>query len=194
MTRWIVFAATTSATRPVVIAPGERALGAVLLGLSGVVIVFVTARNTVARRHWIASRVKWFVLRFALLFAAYLFVLREMVLVGFRGWWVQYLAMALCSPLMGPMPPLKRSRNIPVRIRRAVIQRYKERTGSFDPTVEELDHVVPFSKGGGHTEDNLWIIPRKANRAKGDKMPSLEDWLRFTFRRYHRPRTGSERE
>jgi hypothetical protein len=31
-----------------------------------------------------------------------------------------------------------------------------------------------------------WVVPRKVNRAKGDKMPALEDWMSFTFRRYRR--------
>lgn len=50
--------------------------------------------------------------------------------------------------------------------------------------------MVPIDKGGGHTKDNLWVIPRKLNRSKGNKMPSLEEWLRFTFHRHRSSRAG----
>jgi 5-methylcytosine-specific restriction endonuclease McrA len=115
-----------------------------------------------------------------------------MVCLGFRGWWLQYLAMALCTPFLGPMPSLARSRKIPNHIRRAVLQEHIKRTGRFDSNAEEIDHIVPFIKGGGHTKDNLWVVPRTLNRAKGSKMPALEDWLRFTLRRYRRPPSGRD--
>ena len=86
---------------------------------------------------------------------------------------------------------MKRSRRIPANIRRAVIEKHIARTGGFDPATEEIDHRVPFEKGGGHTKYDLWIIPKKVNRSKGNKMPLPEDWLRFTFRRRRRPPTAS---
>jgi hypothetical protein len=59
---------------------------------------------------------------------------------------------------------MKRLRRIPANIRRAVIEKHIARTGGFDPATEEIDHMVPFEKGGGHTKDNLWIIPKKVRR------------------------------
>jgi len=40
----------------------------------------------------------------------------------------------------------------------------------------ECDHVVPFSKGGSHSEDNLVTACKPCNRAKRDKTP--EEWAR----------------
>ena len=174
-------------SKPVVIAPGERVMGIVFLTLIGAVITFVTIRNAVARRHWIIWHVKWFLLRFTLFFFAFLVMMRVTVLVGFRGWWVQYLALAISSLLLFPFPPFSRSRKIPKHIRREVVQRHIKQTGGFDPKTEEIDHMVAFSKGGGHTKDNLWVVTKDFNRGKGNKMPMLEDWLRFTFRRFWRP-------
>ena len=173
---------------PVVIAPGERVMGIVFLTLICAGIAFVTICNAVARRHWIAWHVKWFLLRFIPFFFVFLVIMRVMMMVGFRGWWVQYLAMVMSSPLLRPVPTFERPRKIPKHIRRAVIQAHVKRTGSFDPKAEEIDHMVAFSKGGGHTKDNLWVVTKNFNRGKGNKMPMLEDWLRFTFRRFWRPR------
>ena len=151
---------------PVVIAPGERVMGIVFLTLICAGIAFVTICNAVARRHWIAWHVKWFLLRFIPFFFVFLVIMRVMMMVGFRGWWVrwvQYLAMVISSPLLRPVPTFERPRKIPKHIRRAVIQAHVKRTGSFDPKAEEIDHMVAFSKGGGHTKDNLWVVTKNFN-------------------------------
>jgi len=41
----------------------------------------------------------------------------------------------------------------------------------------EIDHRVPYSRGGSNKAHNLKLIPKKENRRKGAKMPSL--WDRF---------------
>lgn len=38
--------------------------------------------------------------------------------------------------------------------------------------VHNLDHVVPLSKGGRHHQDNLAIVPKHLNEAKGNQL----DW------------------
>lgn len=48
----------------------------------------------------------------------------------------------------------------------------RELRGSYDPCAPELDHVVPLSKGGSHTMDNLQLLCRKCNGKKGNSL----DW------------------
>jgi hypothetical protein len=155
--------------KPVVMAHGERVMGIVFLTLIGAVIAFVTIRNAVARRRWIIWHVRWFLLRFTLFFFASLVMMRVTVLVGFRGWWVQYLALAISSPLLFPIPPFTRSRKIPEHIRREVVEWHIKQTGGFDPKTEEIDHMVAFSKGGGHTKDNLLGYHEKLQSGEGEQ-------------------------
>jgi 5-methylcytosine-specific restriction endonuclease McrA len=35
------------------------------------------------------------------------------------------------------------------------------------PETASLDHIVPMSKGGTHTIENVWIVDRRVNGAKG---------------------------
>ena len=69
---------------------------------------------------------------------------------------------------------LRRSRYIPVGVRRAVIAR-DLKGEEYDPTRHHIDHVWPFSKGGSHTADNLRVIDKKRNLKKGAKRPRLRD-------------------
>jgi hypothetical protein len=157
------------------LAPGEQTFGTVVLWLVDAVILFVVIRINVARREWIAWHAKWFMLRFIRFAGAFLLLEIIFVRAGLRGWWVQYVAMVISSPLLGSMPKFQRPRRIPEHIRREVIQEHQRRTGSFDARIHEIDHMVPLSKGGGHTKDNLWVVAKNVNRAKGNKMPMLED-------------------
>ena len=34
-----------------------------------------------------------------------------------------------------------------------------------------LDHVIPLSRGGSHTEDNVQVLCRSCNQSKGNKLP-----------------------
>lgn len=53
----------------------------------------------------------------------------------------------------------------------------KNLRGSIHPDAPEVDHVVPLSKGGTHTEDNVRCICRRCNQMKSD---SLLNALTFT--------------
>ncbi|WP_224737895.1 HNH endonuclease [Psychrobacter sp. 28M-43] len=44
--------------------------------------------------------------------------------------------------------------------------------GSYDNRAPELDHIIPLSKGGTHTMDNVACCCRKCNNIKGDNLPS----------------------
>jgi hypothetical protein len=72
--------------------------------------------------------------------------------------------------VMSRMPG--RSRHIPKSVRRKKIAEFEYRTGKkFNPRKHELDHEVPFSRGGSHTDDNLRVVEKRKNRAKGAKSP-----------------------
>jgi 5-methylcytosine-specific restriction endonuclease McrA len=45
----------------------------------------------------------------------------------------------------------------------------KSLNGTYEDRAPELDHIVPFAAGGGHTWDNVQCSCRKCNAAKGCK-------------------------
>lgn len=72
--------------------------------------------------------------------------------------------------------PQRADRRIPRKVRRAVIAR-DLKGERFDPKLHDVDHIVPFSKGGDHSEENLRVISRSKNRSRGAKMPKLRDFF-----------------
>jgi Flp pilus assembly protein TadB len=66
----------------------------------------------------------------------------------------------------------RRKRYIPRSERRRAIARFEYKTGrKYNPRIHEIDHIVPFSKGGSNTADNLRVVERGMNRAKGARSP-----------------------
>lgn len=66
----------------------------------------------------------------------------------------------------------QRTRYIPRAERRRAIARFEYKTGQrYNPRIHDLDHVVPFSRGGSNTAENLRVIGRRKNRAKGAESP-----------------------
>jgi 5-methylcytosine-specific restriction endonuclease McrA len=69
----------------------------------------------------------------------------------------------------------KRTRYIPPAIRVEVIQRDGRRCcicgrSSSSPGVElEVDHIIPFAKGGNNHLDNLQTLCKDCNRGKGSR-------------------------
>lgn len=87
--------------------------------------------------------------------------------------WISLVAAAI---VMAVAP--RRSRHIPVAVKRRVVDRYEKRTGQrYDPKVHDIDHIWPFARGGSHKADNLRVISRSKNRRKGNRKPSLLDWF-----------------
>lgn len=43
----------------------------------------------------------------------------------------------------------------------------------------ECDHVIPVSRGGNHSDDNLVTACMQCNRAKRDKIVSIDEWTRI---------------
>ena len=65
-----------------------------------------------------------------------------------------------------------RSRYISTRVRRKKIAEYEFKTGKkYNSRRVELDHSIPFSRGGSHTGDNLRVVEKRKNRSKGAKSP-----------------------
>jgi HNH endonuclease len=69
----------------------------------------------------------------------------------------------------------RRNRRIPRYVREAVIARDLKGL-PFDPSLHQLDHIVPFSKGGDHSVQNLRVVPKQENLRRGAKMPRLRDF------------------
>ncbi|MGA2435010.1 MAG: HNH endonuclease signature motif containing protein [Bryobacteraceae bacterium] len=70
----------------------------------------------------------------------------------------------------------KRSRHIPRAVRASVIKR-DLKGKRFNSNKHHIDHIYPYSRGGGHTEDNLRVVDKKKNLKKGAKQPTLWDWF-----------------
>jgi hypothetical protein len=128
----------------------EKTVTFILLAAVGIVI----ARNAYGKRHWLM----WHVARFILFFLAVLVVGFLLHASALRGWWVFYVAVGLASPVYSAWQ-WKRSRWIPRAKYRKTIERWEARTGKhFDSKIYEVDHKLPFSKGGWHTMDNLRVV------------------------------------
>ena len=67
----------------------------------------------------------------------------------------------------------KRSRHIPLSVRFAVLQRDNHQCvscGKSPPAVTiEVDHIIPFSKGGNNGINNLQTLCFECNRGKGTR-------------------------
>jgi hypothetical protein len=64
-----------------------------------------------------------------------------------------------------------RSRHIPPEVRTAVWQRDGGRCVQCRSTEDlEFDHIIPFSKGGANTVNNIQLLCRHCNRAKSDSI------------------------
>jgi hypothetical protein len=68
----------------------------------------------------------------------------------------------------------ERSRHIPAAVRRKVIAR-DLKGEPFDSSKHHIDHIVPFSRGGSHTADNLRVITKRDNLRKGKRRPKFRE-------------------
>jgi len=71
---------------------------------------------------------------------------------------------------------IRRSRYIPISVKRAVIAR-DLKGEQYDSKKHHIDHVWAFSRRGSHTTDNLRVIDKQRNLKKGAKRPRIwEMW------------------
>jgi len=76
-------------------------------------------------------------------------------------------------------------RNVPVS-RRGVLRRDNSRCGYCLGSASTIDHIIPRSRGGKDTWENLVACCLKCNNIKGDRTPQEMNWtLRFTPRPPH---------
>jgi HNH endonuclease len=68
-----------------------------------------------------------------------------------------------------------RDRRIPRYVRQAVIAR-DLKGEAFDPANHQLDHIVPYSKGGDHSLENVRVLPKQENLRRGARMPQFKDF------------------
>ena len=138
----------------------------------GVILLFYVAQ--VARR---ARREVKFRLRRAAV---------AMLLYGFSAWTLLSLRYSTAETLivsilfgLTPLYFMRRTapqRKLPPHVRRKVIAR-DLKGKPFDPNLHQIDHIVPLSKGGDTSVENLRVIPKSENLQKGAKMPRLRDLL-----------------
>jgi hypothetical protein len=87
-----------------------------------------------------------------------------------RGTTALVIAMLIYAVVLQRFRP-KHSRYISRRDRRKVIARFERSGERYDPKKHEIDHVVPHSRGGMSTADNLKVIAKATNRSKSAKSP-----------------------
>lgn len=77
------------------------------------------------------------------------------------------------------------TRRVPVS-RRGVLRRDSQRCGYCGRAASTIDHVVPRSRGGGDSWENLVACCLRCNNSKGDRTPAEMGWsLRTTPKMPH---------
>jgi hypothetical protein len=140
-------------------------------------ISIISVWTAYLKRQWIAFNTGKFFACFSLWWAMGWFADS----IGLKGTWVHYVTFVLSMPLfiLIEWKPV-RSRGV----RQQAIDDYKRYKGSYDPAREHVDHFIASILHGGHTPDNLRVIPKTENLKKGANPPALEDWMQFTAYRW----------
>ncbi|MEK6815850.1 MAG: HNH endonuclease signature motif containing protein [Nitrospirota bacterium] len=85
---------------------------------------------------------------------------------------VAVLVLVFFMVLADKLVPRQRSRHVRRVERRKAIATFERETGQkYSPRRHDIDHVVPFSRGGNNTAENLRVLPRSQNRSKGARSP-----------------------
>jgi hypothetical protein len=103
----------------------------------------------------------------ALIFAALTFVVLWRSGISPLGAYIGALVVGILIRRAQPA----RSRYVSARLKRQAIAKWEKETGqTFNRRNHEVDHILPHSRGGGNTLDNLQVLTRKKNRSKGAKL------------------------
>ncbi|HVS86762.1 MAG TPA: HNH endonuclease signature motif containing protein [Candidatus Acidoferrum sp.] len=136
-----------------------------VLGAIAIVIVLLSVRR---RREAIRNYLR----HIAISIAVYLIVIVIAVEKGLTG--LAPIVWGLVSALAAQalFPQKRRTRYVRKHERKKAIAEFERRTGQkFNKRIHELDHEVPFSRGGNSTADNLRVLEKDLNRLKGAKSP-----------------------
>lgn len=132
-------------------------LGAILVGALGL--------SLHRRRNYLANRIRYRVGSVLIYASVFLFALHFM-----DPQKALLIAILVYVVILVRWRP-RHSRYVSRVDRRKVIARFERSGERYDPKKHEIDHVVPHSRGGMSTADNLRVISRKRNRTKSAKSP-----------------------
>jgi len=76
------------------------------------------------------------------------------------------------TPIRPRSPRIKLDPEAYARLRRQILKREHWRCQYCGSTAENLDHVVPRSRGGPHTWENVVASCRSCNARKEDRLPT----------------------
>lgn len=98
------------------------------------------------------------------------------VFSGFPSLLVAFADIFPLAPMFGPIGSSRPSASVWYAIRARIFDRddYTCAYCGLRGGQLECDHVIPVSRGGSHTDDNLVTACKKCNRSKRDKL--VEEW------------------
>ena len=109
----------------------------------------------------------------AVLYASSVIILRSQ---GYTPWeTLAFSFLVALTPAVLIKAP-KRARYIPAWVRKAVVAR-DLKGQPVDPRTHHIDHVVPYSKYGDHSPENLRVVPKDYNLRRGARMPGFLEVL-----------------
>jgi hypothetical protein len=136
-------------------------LGALLLIALGLMVL----ASFTARRELIRQRFRYGLAM--LILGAAAFAIAERYTDQPKALLIALVAAVLLAEKFRP----RHSRYISRRDRRKAIAEFERHGERYDSKKHEIDHVVPYARGGGSTADNLKVIAKAKNRRKSDKPP-----------------------
>src|SRR5579872_2106366 len=113
------------------------------------------------RRELIAKKLRWAFVALAS-YALTILIVRQLTTDPVKI----VLSALLVEVLIAARTQPRRSRYISRTEKRKVIARFERSGRRYNPKDHEIDHIVPYSRGGDSRAHNLRIIERDRNRAK----------------------------